>query len=110
MTITNNDDLIDLRDVEVEIDELEFDRDEMHYDIDEEHLAALQKLFVDASGYGDSLIRESYFPTYAREYFEETHDAGRDWPFNCIDWGQAAKELQVDYTAIDFEGVTYYAR
>ena len=32
------------------------------------------------------------------------------WPCSCIDWKQAALELQQDYTAFDFAGVTYWGR
>jgi hypothetical protein len=29
---------------------------------------------------------------------------------SCIDWDQAARELQVDYFDVDFDGVTYWIR
>lgn len=32
------------------------------------------------------------------------------WPASCIDWDQASRELQMDYTAVDFDGVTYWVR
>ena len=32
------------------------------------------------------------------------------WPYTCIDWERAARELQYDYTGADFDGVTYYYR
>jgi hypothetical protein len=32
------------------------------------------------------------------------------WPFTCIDWEQAASELQMDYSAVDFDGVIYWIR
>jgi hypothetical protein len=32
------------------------------------------------------------------------------WPNRCIDWEQAADELKMDYTTVDFAGVTYYLR
>jgi hypothetical protein len=28
----------------------------------------------------------------------------------CIDWNEAASELQMDYTAVEFDGVTYWVR
>ena len=28
----------------------------------------------------------------------------------CIDWAQAARELRMDYTSVDFDGVTYWIR
>ncbi|KVE35712.1 hypothetical protein [Burkholderia sp. BDU5] len=32
------------------------------------------------------------------------------WPNNCIDWERAARELQVDYSSVEFDGVTYWYR
>ena len=61
--------------------------------------------------YGETLIRESHFETYAQELAYDIGAINRDavWPNNCIDWERAA-ELKVDYTSLDFDGVTYYAR
>lgn len=61
---------------------------------------------------GETLIRDSYFKDYAQELAEDIGAINRDakWPNNCIDWDQAARELQMDYTDGDFEGVTYWAR
>jgi len=28
----------------------------------------------------------------------------------CIDWKAAARDLQVDYTEVDFDGVSYWIR
>lgn len=62
---------------------------------------------------GATLIRYDYFPRYAREFAEgisEMDYPNAVWPLNCIDWRKAAEELQKDYTAIDFNGVTYWIR
>lgn len=32
------------------------------------------------------------------------------WPLNCIDWEQAARELQYDYSLVTFDGEEYYVR
>ena len=32
------------------------------------------------------------------------------WPYSCIDWEQAAEELQQDYMSVEFDGVTYWMR
>jgi hypothetical protein len=32
------------------------------------------------------------------------------WPLYCIDWKQAARDLQMDYSAVEFMGQTYYVR
>jgi hypothetical protein len=114
--ISNTDDVIDSRDVIARIEELEAqdERDESETD----ELAALKALADEASGYaadwehGETLIRDSYFEEYAQELAEDCGmvNANATWPNNCIDWDQAARELQMDYTAVDFDGVTYWIR
>lgn len=58
------------------------------------------------------LVRETHFEDHARELAEECGmiTAGATWPNNCIDWGQAARELQMDYTSTEIDGITYYYR
>jgi len=81
-------------------------------------LAALKALADEASGYaadwthGETLIRDSYFKDYAMELAEDIGaiDLNARWPMTCIDWDQAARELQYDYSAVDFDGVTYWIR
>lgn len=62
--------------------------------------------------HGETLIRESYFEDYARELAEDSGvmDNASNWPFTCIDWERAARELRMDYSAVDFDGVIYYGR
>lgn len=87
-------------------------------------LAMLESLLSDLKGYGGdhqwegdwypvTLIRESYFTDYAEELAEDMHGkaiAAAVWPFDCIDWEQAARNLQQDYSECEFNGVTYYYR
>ena len=87
-------------------------------DDDVAELAALLKLADEAEGcaadwkHGETLIRDSYFRDYAEELAEDigaiNHEAS--WPNNCIDWDRACWELQMDYTSVDFDGVTYWVR
>lgn len=62
--------------------------------------------------YPVTLIRDSYFEQYARDLAEDIGAIPDDaqWPCTCIDWEQAARELQQDYTTIDFDGVDYWTR
>lgn len=62
--------------------------------------------------YGETLIRDDYFPEYAQELAEDIGAIERDggWPLQYIDWQRAADALQMDYTPIEFDGVTYWAR
>jgi len=87
-------------------------------DWDEENAEELKNLrdFIDEGNdewkHGETLVRESYFKTYAQELAEdigalEKCDA---WPATCIDWEHATRELQFDYSGADFGDVTYYYR
>ena len=62
--------------------------------------------------HGETLVRDSHFQTYAQELADDLglipSDAG--WPSTCIDWEQAARELKMDYTSVEFDGVTYWGR
>jgi antirestriction protein len=135
-TISNTDDRIDSRDVIARIDELESEQSDLMGDWDglseldmppglkewEEanahELDTLRELAEEASGYapdwqyGETLIRDSDFEEYAQELAEDCGmiPAGATWPCTCIDWEQAARELRMDYTAVDFDGVTYWVR
>ena len=83
-----------------------------------DELAALKALAEEAEGYaadwkyGETLIRDSYFRDYAMELADNIGaiPANAAWPLTCIDWGQAARELQMDYTAVSFGGVRYWVR
>lgn len=85
---------------------------------DDQELAALLALQEEAEGYaedwqyGAQLIRDSYFEDYAQEFAEEIGAVDRNarWPNDCIDWEKAAEELQMDYTSVEFDGVTYWVR
>lgn len=118
----NTQDIIDSRDVIARIEELRAEIEESMPDVNPEmveELASLTRLADEASGYaadwsyGETLIRASYFVTYAQELADDlgyTTPDTHSWPFTCIDWERAALELQMDYTAVDFDGVTYWIR
>src|SRR5437879_309262 len=106
---SNSDDVIDSRDIIERIELLEGleDRDEQ----EKEELAALKALEEEASGspdwrYGETLVRDSYFTDYAQQTAEDCgmlKDA-TTWPLTCIDWKEAAEQLQQDYFSVDFDG------
>lgn len=59
-----------------------------------------------------ALIPEDEFADHARELAEDIaaiSDSDR-WPLTCIDWEQAARELQHDYSCIEWDGTTYFFR
>ncbi len=127
-TISNDDDMIDSRDVIARIEHLSALRQPGPVDLDDDNdtdqdtlfaeLAALEALQAEAEGYspdwqyGATLIRDSYFETYAEELAEDIGaiDRNASWPLNHIDWKAAAEALQQDYTSVEFDGVTYWVR
>ena len=123
--ISNSDDIIDSRDVIERLEELASQYQDHANGGDSEPLDDEERAELDALStladegetladwiYGVALIRDSYFVDYARDYAEDVVEGMRDaqWPFSHIDWEAAADELQTDYTNIEFNGVTYWAR
>jgi hypothetical protein len=134
--ITNTEDVIDSRDIiarleyledemecyaeDEELQELDFDHstkwEEWEY-IDE--YKALKALADEADGYvadwqyGEALIRESYFTEYVEQFCDDVGYISDDLPWvieNNIDFDGIAEDFKVDYTELDFDGVTYFAR
>lgn len=126
--ISNMEDIIDVRDIieRVEVLESELppsDRSEGSDNLERQELATLQKLLDDLEGNGGdhewnkswypvTLIRESHFQDYAQELAEDIGaiSSEHSWPLGCIDWEQAANELLIDYSSVEFDGITYYYR
>lgn len=127
--ISNFDDIIDVRDIIARVEELEAERDNcaefneaLHGDKADELLLLLGLLDElkgeggDEQWRGDwypvTLIRDSYFREYAEELAEDCGMIKSDatWPNNCIDWKEAARQLQQDYGRVDYDGVTYWYR
>lgn len=120
--ITNSSDLLDVRDIIARIEALEaeqpLDRDDDLAELDE------LKAFVeqlrgnggdeqwDGDWFPGTLVRDSYFKDYAMDLAEDIGAINSDakWPNNCIDWDKATRELRMDYTSAEFEGVTYWFR
>jgi hypothetical protein len=138
---TQYDDTIDSRDIEERIKELreeldidengepnEYDEgdekpealaDDVRDELEEElrELLELKQDIEDASGdrceYGITLIADSYFEDYAREYAEDIHGSALSeaaWPFDSIDWESAASGLRRDYTEVEWGGYSFWVR
>lgn len=124
-------DIIDIRDIIARVEELEEllgneeGTDEGWKGTDDEwdELALLQVVLSELAGVGGdeqwrgdwyplTLIRDSYFKTYAQELAEDIGavDRNASWPNNCIDWDQAARDLRVDYSSVEIDGSTYLYR
>ena len=127
MTTTTLDlsaDIIDVRDIIARFEELETLNEDMAASEDQDQeLQTLRAILADLQGMGGdeqwrgdwyplTLIRDSYFRTYAEELADDIGAIPRDagWPMNCIDWEQAARELRYDYSGVDIDGVTYWTR
>lgn len=126
-------DLIDsLSEAQNAVDELDED-DECNYEVhsarddaddelkrwDEENgeeFSSLRKLAEQGESLNDwvhgvTLIREDYFTDYSQELISGIGDLPKDIPsYLVIDWDATAENLKVDYTDLDFDGVTYFAR
>lgn len=116
MSRATTDEMIDSRDLIAELEEYDTAQEnDEEPDIDQERAEAIRTL-ADAGledwEYGAQLIREDYFTTYAQELAEDigAMPSGNAWPSYCIDWEWAARELQTDYTTVEFLGSTYYVR
>lgn len=126
---SNSEGILDSRTIQERIDELELDgvvpldqvsEEDEPEDFDRDDAEELQQLlaFKDEVGNDDewdcgiSFIRESYFEDYARDLAEDIGAISSDaqWPATCIDWERAASELQMDYSAVEYDGITYYYR
>ena len=134
--VTKYDNIIDSRDVIARIEELESEREDLldghlfddlapkdqadFLEWEEENgheLDTLRKLADEGESasdwsHGETLIRDSYFQDYAQELAEDCGmiPAGLAWPCTCIDWEQAARELQMDYSSVEFDGIVYWIR
>lgn len=130
-SIDSYQDIIDVRDIIQRIEDLEETSngsvangvDGAEYEEDHEEYAELSALLADMRGYGGdeqwrgdwyplTLIRDSHFTEYAEQLAEDigavTENAA--WPNSYIDWERAARELQMDYASVDYNGTTYWYR
>ena len=112
-------DVIDVRDIIERFEELREDRT----DDDADEFVALADLLNElrdnggdhqweGAWYPVTMIRDSYFKEYAQELAEEIGaiPSHTSWPAYCIDWDWAARDLKMDYTAVEYDGITYWYR
>lgn len=114
---SRTEDLDDVEDLKSQLKEAEAALDE--WDADNAHelkeltdLASEGEDYSSDWKYGETLIRDSYFRDYAQELAEELDlvKEGVNWPYTCIDWDRAARELQMDYSAVEFGDITFWVR
>lgn len=125
--MTWNDSVVDLRMAVERLEELERELKECPagWGLDSEDeeelqtLVALREAFtedigVDLAEYSEdepTLINKDYRVTYVEELCEDgLYEVPDGWPFHCIDWKWAAKELSWDYSMIRWQGSDWYVR
>jgi chromosome segregation ATPase len=112
-----------LEDLQEDLDEACDNQNDAYKDVknfvfdDEEELSSLQSLAEEAEGYssdwahGEALIRYDYFEDYCKQMLEDCGDLPKNLPsYIEIDWAATAKNLEADYTEVDFDGVSYFMR
>ena len=79
-----------------------------------QELKELDALAEEVEGWdrGVHLIHVDLFVEHAEEVAIETGciSSTRAWPLDHIDWTAAARELEQDYSTVEFRGDTYYYR
>lgn len=91
--------------------ELEDERDGLDSDEIEEYNELVEfRREVDSSewSYGIYFVNEDHFEDFARQEAEDLGRTDEHWPYDCIDWEQAADELKMGYSSVEFDGQTYY--
>ena len=114
--ISPHTDVLDSRDVIERIANLELDKSELDEDeiLELAELRQLQDECVRHPNWEDgvTLIADDYFIEYTQELAEDLGYVERQvsWPYTCIDWDRAARELQYDYFTVEFYGQRYWVR
>ena len=116
--ITNNDDVIDSRDIIERIKELEalhedndISPDEINELIDLKSLAEQGVDYSEDWEYGSTLIRDDCFTDYVMELLSEIGELPAEFPsYIIIDEEATARNIQMDYTDIEFADITYWTR
>ena len=116
MEITNQDKIIDSRDIIARIDELEDTYDDLNQ-LEMAELVTLKGLADDATcdawEDGEVLVNENYFTEYCKELCEDIGAVPKELSWyieNNIDWDGVACDIRVDYMAVDFDGEAYFIR
>lgn len=103
-----------IEDLTEEINDITKDEDQIN-DLNEQINELKDKLkemesITDYVDINKMLINDDNFEDYARELAYDIYDIHDNWPFDCIDWKQAADELRSDYYSVKYDGETYWYR
>jgi hypothetical protein len=109
-------DILDSRDLQYMLDAFDFDATEDHTAEERRYVREIIEL-KNATEYcgwesGIQFIPVNEFKEYAQDLAYDIGALNNDdkWPYTCIDWDFAAKELAYDYSMISFDGSDYYYR
>jgi hypothetical protein len=118
-------DVIDVRDVIARVETLEDECDDtsaLNTPEARAELAALRALLDELKGYGGDeewrgdwypaqLIDDCYFTEYTIQLLEDCGDLPRNLPdYIAVDWERTARNIRVDYSAVEVDGRTYWYR
>jgi hypothetical protein len=122
MPVSNQDDVIDLRDVIAEVESLELEPPYTLTAEQQDHLRSLNAFLAECKGKGGdeqwrdawypvTAIRDSYFVDYTEELVKDIGDLPKNIPnYIVIDWEATAENILADYTSVEFNDVTYWVR
>lgn len=105
--------ILDSRDLRDEMEKLLRLTEEEEIDSwDASRLAKLTELDAEFPNFDFYMIAECDFPEYAEQFAYEIGAVSEDhsWPSCHIDWEEAAKSLAMDYSYVEFDGITYLMR
>lgn len=126
--LSNDNPTICVSDIFERVDELEElheaseDKDAFGNTEEGMELACIQSVLSDLCGNGGDeqwrgdwypslLIRHTDFRDYCKELVEDIGGLPKDIPsYLVIDWDETARNLKVDYSEVEFQGVTYLFR
>lgn len=100
-------------DIKAQIESAEKALEEWEESSEGEELKELKAFWDELEGYvsgGETLIRDSYFSDYAKEFCRDVYGM-EDIPDllqNNINWEGVAEDLQADYSSAEWDGVTYW--
>lgn len=115
-------DIIDVRDIIARFEELETAVYDVPMADAVEELETLRNILAELVGYGGdeqwrgdwypvTLIQNKYFEDHVRELLDDCGVIPKDLPhYVAIDWETTAQNVQVDYTPVEIDGLTYWYR
>lgn len=122
-TEMNCENIIDIRDIIERIEDLETKQEEGEYtetpDCELTHLRSIMEELKGNGGdeqwrgdwYPVTLVRDDHFTDYVAEMLEDCGEIPRNLPsYIEINWEATARNIRMDYTNIEIDGISYWYR